>query len=682
MRSTRSDPRNAFQGQRGWLFQGFVALVVATGVVVVLQAARALDGQALMHLGPAFVLVCGLLLIGELRPLFMAGSKDANGMVLSTAFVFALLLRYGLPVAVVMQAFATAMTDTGNNKAPWRTGFNVSQYCLSWAAASYVMDLVGHQASLAAPLSLRSHDLVAAAAGAVTFFLVNQLLVTRAVSYKLGETMWAAMRPSLGYELLSNGAMLALAPLVALAVERGVAFVPLLLPPVIAVYTVASVALDRERRALSDALTNLPNRVLLAERAAAALSARESTHVVALALFDLDRFKEVNDTLGHHVGDRLLQVVAQRLAAAVRPCDTVARLGGDEFAVLLPELPDASNAVDAVSRLRQAVTEPIVLEGLLIDVGASVGLAICPADGVDLDALLQRADVAMYLSKESGAVEQYDVGRDHNSTSRLAMLGELRLAIETDQLELHYQPKAELATGRVTGVEALVRWRHPDRGLIPPDDFIPLAERSGLIEQLTAWVLDSALAQVAAWRDQGLLLQVAVNVSVKDLSGFVLTDRVAACLTAYDVPAHLLQLEVTEGSLMAEPVRAGAELGRLAALGVSLSLDDFGTGWSSLGHLRQLPVQELKIDRSFVQRMGDGARDVAIVRSVVDLARGLGMSVVAEGVEDERTWVALREVGCDVAQGWWLARALPADELVTWLAERDATTRDGLLALP
>ena len=310
-----------------------------------------------------------------------------------------------------------------------------------------------------------------------------------------------------------------------------------------------------------------------------------------------------------------------------------------------------------------------MLEGLLLDVGASAGVAVSPEHGTEMEALLQHADVAMYLAKESGAVEVYDAARDRHTPSRLSMLGELRRAVEADELELHYQPAISLAGGEVVGVEALVRWRHPVRGLVLPDDFVPLAERSGLIHALTAWVLEAALSQLAAWRVEGLCPRLAVNVSVKDLCGDALAGEVERGLLRHGVPAAALQLEVTEGCLLADPVRAQTTLTRLAALGVTLSLDDFGTGYASLSHLRRLPVREVKVDRSFVHAMGD-ARDLAVVRSVVDLGHGLGMTVVAEGVEDALTFHRLAAMGCDTAQGWFVAPALPPAELTAWLRER------------
>jgi diguanylate cyclase (GGDEF)-like protein len=665
------DSRNAFTGRRDALFRSYVGTVGLVGLVLLTLAVNSLDLSDVLDLRPAFWALCALLLVAEVRPLFTAGARDANGLVLSTTFVFALLLRFGLPIAVVLQALSTIVADVSRRKAPWRTCFNVSQYTISWSAAAVVMELVGHQASLASPLDLTGIDLVAAGLGGITYFVVNQLLVTVALSLKTGQPVWQLIREYLAYESTSNGALLALSPLVALLVERGTPFLPLLLPPLAAVYRVASIAIEREAQAQTDALTGLPNRTVLSARTADSLltSGEEST---SLLLLDLDRFKQVNDTLGHHVGDRFLQVIARRLAAAVRPGDTVVRLGGDEFALLLPGT-SAAGAEDSARRLLETVCAPIVLEGLQVDVDASIGIAVAPEHGTDLDALLQHADVAMYLAKEMGTgVELYDSSRDHNTTSRLVMLGELRRALAEGELEVHYQPQAELRSGRVTGIEALVRWRHPERGLVPPDEFVPLAESSGLIEPLTRHVVDSAVAQLGLWREMGLELRLAVNVSVRDLSSNALVDSVVTALDRYDVPPRCLVLEVTEGSLFAESHRAAATLRRLDELGVALALDDFGTGWSSLGHLRRLPVQELKVDRTFVFRMRSDVRDAAIVRSVVDLGVGLGMRVVAEGVEDDATWDLLLEMGCDEAQGWLLARAEPAAVLTPWLLDRQA----------
>jgi diguanylate cyclase (GGDEF)-like protein len=659
------DPRNVLTAASDRSFRAFVGAVSLAGVLVLVLSVAEVDRGAVPGLGTAFFAVSGLLLVSELRPMFTSGQHDVNGVVLSTAFVFAILLRYDLAVALALQALAVLISDGLKRKAPWRTAFNVGQYSLSWAAAWEVMGWCGHVSSLRHPLDLTGADVLPALAGGLTFFLVNELLVGRAVSFKAGRGLWETLRPDLAYELLTSGSLLSLAPLVALVMDAGAEFVPLLLPSLAAVYAVGSVALRSERVAQTDALTGLANR----KRLALNVEAAADEGPLALVLLDLDRFKEVNDTLGHHVGDELLNVVARRLEATLRPGDTVSRLGGDEFALLLPGAGTAE-ATAAAARVREALAEPILLGGLLVDVGASAGVAASPEHGNRLDELLQHADVAMYLSKESGEVEVYDVARDHNSTARLAVLGELRRALEGDELELHYQPKADLRTGAVVGVEALVRWRHPVRGLLAPDEFIPLAERAGLIGALTAWVIDQGLAQVAVWRAQGWDLSLAVNVSVRDLCGPDLTDVVASGLRRHGVPAGSLQLEVTEGSLFADSVRARRTLQQLERLGVVLSLDDFGTGWSSLVQLRQLPVREIKVDRSFVARMVQDPQDRAIVSSVIDLARGLGMRVVAEGVEDEQTWDLLRQLGCDCAQGWFLARALPPADLTRWLGDR------------
>ncbi len=675
----RPDPRNVLGGPHERLFRLYVGSVALGGLALVAGVLSRADlVSVLPHLGPPFFAVSGLLLVSEFRPLLASGSRDVNGVVLSTAFVFAILLRFDLALALALQTLAVVISDSTKRKAVWRTAFNAGQYALSWAAAWGVMSLLGHHANAAHPLSLTEQDLLPALAGACTFFVVNEVFVACAISLKSGDGLLTTLLPDLASELLTTGALLALAPVVVLSIQAGPGFVPLLVPSLAAVYAVSSVALRSEELARTDVLTGLANRKMLGERTAEAVQEGP----VALVLLDLDRFKEVNDTLGHHVGDQLLAVVARRLESSLRPGDTVARLGGDEFGLLLPGA-GHELAAKAAERARATLAEPFVLGGLLVDVAASAGIAVSPEHGTDVDELLQRADVAMYLSKESGDVEIYDPARDGNSPGRLALLGELRRALENDELELHYQPKADVPTGRVVGVEALVRWRHPERGLVPPDEFVPLAERTGVVTLLTAWVLDAALLQLSQWRARGWDLSVAVNITVKDLCGDQLVDHVTAGLTAYGVPAHALQLEVTEGSLFTDSPKARLTLRRLQALGVGLSLDDFGTGWSSLVQLRSLPVGEIKVDRSFVSRMDRDPRDLAVVSSVIDLARGLGMRVVAEGVEDAATWHRLVDMGCDLAQGWWLSRALPAAELTGWLAQRlSPTYDDSLLAAP
>jgi diguanylate cyclase (GGDEF)-like protein len=661
------DPRNVFGGSRTAAFRVFVLAILAAGLSVLVLLVGRLDWRSFGHPAPALWVVFLLVLVGELRPLFTAGATDENGLLVTNAFLFAVLLRYGVEVTVLLQAVVTTIVDVSRRKALWRAVFNVSQYTLAWSAAGGLVALLGTRGTLATPNGLHAADLAGALAGGLAYFVINQLLVSRAVSLKVDAPWIALVRRDLAYESVTNGALLALSPLIAVAMERGVAFVPLLLPPLYAVYQVAAVALAREAEAHCDVLTGMPNRKLLVERTEQALR-EQGEGRVALALFDLDRFKEVNDTLGHHVGDQLLKVVAARLTAAAREGDLVARLGGDEFAMLLPGVRDLPAARETARRMVEVISEPIVLEGMFVEIGASVGVAVSPDHGTGLDTLLQRADVAMYVAKGAGGgVEVYDLARDRNSTSRLALIGELRRAIMGDELVLHYQPKVDLADGRVVGLEALVRWQHPERGLLGPDEFIPMAERSEIIQPLTSWVLDQALAQLARWRSQGLALGMAVNVSARDLCGDDLAARVAALLVSHDLTPGLLQLEVTEGSLLSDPPRALATLVELQELGVPLSLDDFGTGYSSVGHLRQFPVAEIKIDRTFVKDIDTAERDFAIVRGIIDLAVGLGIRVVAEGVETEQVWDRLVELGCHRAQGWFLHRAAPAEEMTPWL---------------
>jgi diguanylate cyclase (GGDEF)-like protein len=429
---------------------------------------------------------------------------------------------------------------------------------------------------------------------------------------------------------------------------------------------VAGASRRLRHQALHDALTGLPNRTLLVRRAERAL---RGDGLGAMLLIDLDRFKEVNDTLGHDHGDELLVEVAGRLDAALRRGDTLARLGGDEFAVLLDGLPDRSAVAELATRLRDAVRRPFALRGVSIDLDASIGVALYPDHGTTVGTLLQRADVAMYEAKRGRrGVVTYDAGRDPYSADRLGLVGELRRAIAADELVLHYQPKVALGTAAVTGVEALVRWQHPAHGLLAPDQFVPLAERTGVIADLTRWVVDTALAQHRAWRDEGLDLPVAVNLAAANVVDVALPDVIASLLARHEVAGDRLECEISEHTVMADPVRAAEVLARLRFLGIRLSLDDFGTGHSSLAYLKRLPLDEVKIDRSFVAGMASDENDAVIVRSTIDLARNLGLAVVAEGVETAEVMRGLARLRCDEAQGFHVSRPLPAEQLAAWLA--------------
>ncbi|HEU6443653.1 MAG TPA: EAL domain-containing protein [Gaiellaceae bacterium] len=432
-----------------------------------------------------------------------------------------------------------------------------------------------------------------------------------------------------------------------------------------------------EHQALHDSLTDLPNRTLFHDRVRQALTWARREHVaVAVMIMDLDRFKEVNDTLGHASGDELLKQVGLRLQESLRESDTVARLGGDEFGVLLPKVVDAEAAVAVARKLRTTLEEPFTIHGLALQMEASIGIALFPDHGTDVQSLLQRADVAMYVAKEHPAgCEVYTRERDDYSPDRLTLLTELRRAIDRGELVLHYQPKVDLRTGEIHGVEALVRWMHAERGTIPPDEFIPPAQKTGVIGPLTMFVLDEALRQCRAWALQGLELCVAVNLSTRNLLDVHLPDTVGGLLARWEVPPRLLELEITESTILADPVRAMQILSRLNEMGIRIAIDDFGTGYSSLAYLKRLPVDELKIDKSFIQGMEENENDAVIVRSTIDLGRNLGLRVVAEGVETAKAWSGLARLGCDIAQGYYLSRPVPAEELTEWLAERAAGAR-------
>ena len=429
---------------------------------------------------------------------------------------------------------------------------------------------------------------------------------------------------------------------------------------------------EKEYQALHDPLTELPNRALFGERIQYALyDAHDEGREVAVLLMDLDRFKEINDTLGHHCGDLLLQELGTRLKTALRESDTVARLGGDEFGILLPSIPDRRVVNEVVERIRTAVEEPFNLQGLPLAIETSIGVSIYPDHADDVDTLMQRADVAMYQAKSKNSLfEVYDEKQDEYDPRRLTLVGELRRAIDEEELVVFYQPKAVLGNGDVDGVEALVRWQHPERGLLPPDEFIPLAEHTGLIGPLTLYVLDRSLAQCREWRDSGMNIGVAVNMAMRNLLDLAFPDRVAELLDKWRLAPSSLELEITENTIMGDPFRSMQVLRRLNEMGVKLSIDDFGTGYSSLAYLKRLPVDAVKIDKSFVLGMSADDNDGAIVRSTIDLARNLGLRVVAEGVETSEIWTVLRDLGCDFAQGYLLSRPLPGHELTAWLGQR------------
>ncbi len=429
-----------------------------------------------------------------------------------------------------------------------------------------------------------------------------------------------------------------------------------------------------EHQAFHDNLTGLPNRLLFRLSLGRAIeNAAQSDGRIAVMLMDLDHFKEINDALGHHVGDRLLAAIGPRLAETLREADLMARLGGDEFGVLLPQVPNERTAVDIAERLLEGLHHPIAVDELELDLSGSIGIAFYPDHAADADSLLRHADVAMYAAKEAGmGFEIYDEVIDRHKPELVRLITQVRPAIDEGQFRMYLQPKVRLSDGRVAGAEALIRWHHPTLGRLSPADFIPMVEKTVLLQPLTHWALNDVLRTWKRWSDDGIQIPVAVNVSPRTLLDQDLPDVVGHLLDRWNVPARFLRLELTESFLVADSGRSDSVLGRLSDVGIGLSIDDFGTGFSSLSYLKRLPIEEIKIDRSFVSNMLERAEDFAIVRATVELGRNLGLRVVAEGVQDRDTFDRLGDFGCDEAQGYYISKPLAPSEFSDWLAGREA----------
>jgi diguanylate cyclase (GGDEF)-like protein len=649
----------------------YVLAVVALGLVTLGAGVARLAAGRQAPIDALEVLVFGVfVLVGELRPIRVPRQDEQEEIVTSATFTFAILLTAGPGAALVVRALVATVPALLGRKPGWKALFNVSQYALSVTIAGVALD-AWTNVPRSADVAFLPADLVGILAAGAVYFLVNNTVTGIALALAQETPVLSYLRHDFLFQATIGAILLGLAPVVVVTAQFSLVLVPLFALPMVAVYSSASVSLERHQ-ALHDPLTNLPNRRLFRDRVhQAVVNGKRSGVPAAVMILDLDRFKEVNDTLGHHIGDLLLQQVGARLQSTLREGDTIARLGGDEFAVLLPTVADEAAAAQVARKIVDVLEAPFALKGWTFDIEASIGIALFPEHGHTVDALMQRADVAMYLAKESRAgFEVYHADRDRHSPRRLALLGELRRGIEGGDLVVHYQPKADMRTGGIRGVEALVRWSHPAHGNIPPDEFVPLAEHTGMIRTLTLFVLDEALRQCRAWQDDGLRLGVAVNLSVRNLYDPSFADEVARLLRKWRVDPDLLELEITESVIMADPMRAMSVLARLSALGVGLSLDDFGVGYSSLAYLKKLPVTEIKIDKSFVMNICTDESDALIVRSTIGLARSLGLRVVAEGVETEEAWARLVALGCDIAQGHHLCRPKTAEDLAAWLATK------------
>ncbi|HEY9372617.1 bifunctional diguanylate cyclase/phosphodiesterase [Streptomyces sp.] len=665
------------QARAGYAGFGSATAAVLAGVaavVLVVGICRALTtGHGLFPGGAAgwsFAVLTGLV-VGHL----VALGRDRwwGGTGSGAALTLAVLLLYGwVPAGLVSLAVVVLVGAARRHR--WRQGLlHGAADVLGIGAAALVLVAFGDTPTVDAPWQpldwgFAAVPEVALAAGA--YLAVTRLLLWYALAPQGGGLPTIA-RTALLRQGLVAVALLGIAPLICVVAASLPVLLPLFAVPLIALDSTLWIARARAEEQLKDPLTGLPNRQWLLERTWTALEQAEGEGArSALVLIDLDRFRSVNDTLGHLAGDRLLLQIAERLRLALPRGAEAARLGGDEFAVLLPTADSTTSAQRVARHLVAELSSPLDLDGLTLVLEASAGVAVFPDHALDAEGLLRRADVAMYQAKrDRTGVEVYESKRDSNTPDRLGLLGDLRRALDAGDVELHYQPKVQF-DGQVAGLEALVRWVHPERGKVPPDEFIAIAESSGLMPHLTEYVLETALAQVARWRAQGLKVPVAVNVSPRDVHTPGFAGAVAARLARHGVPAGALQLEITEHVLLEDPQRAADTLAGLTGHGVKMSLDDFGTGYSSLVHLRRLPVSELKIDRSFVARLAVDTEDAEIVRCTVDLAHSLGLLVVAEGVEDDETWERLRDLGCDAVQGWLVAAAMPPSETTAWLRAR------------
>ncbi len=655
------------------------ALVVTTvglltaAAVVLLDAPRVADWTSPALL-PGAVLAL-LLFVGETRPLQMVRPDgESDRVTVSATFAVALVVLGPLSLALLAQTAAVLVDDVWRRRAPLKAAFNVGQYALTLALSQAAFGLAAGRVPVPGE-PLGRGELGAALLAAVVYFVVNNALVAGVVARESGVGTLEVLRTDLDVQRIPSSISLGLAPVAAVCATYSPWMLPLLVLPLIGLQHCATLAERRRHEALHDELTGLPNRSLFHVQAQAAVArSRETGARVGIMLLDLDHFKEVNDTLGHHVGDGLLRRVADRLTTGVPDGVLVARLGGDEFAVLVPSAAGVGEVVALADDLSARLREPVLADGVRVSVQASVGIAVRPDHADTVETLLQRADIALYRAKdERGRAQVYRTEIDQHTIRRLSLLGDLHAAVEADEFELVYQPQVDAPSGAVVCVEALMRWRHPVHGMLSPDVFIPLAENTGAIAPMSRAAVGKALLMLAGLRESGHDLSVAVNLSARLLSDLELPTWVELTLATTGVPAEHLTIEVTESTITADPKRAMQVLQRLRAIGVRLSVDDFGTGYSSLAYLRRLQPDELKVDKSFVLTMREDENSRVIVDSTISLAHGLGLSVVAEGVEDRETYDALEALGADRIQGYHVARPMAPAVLVDWLgAQREA----------
>jgi diguanylate cyclase (GGDEF)-like protein len=610
-----------------------------------------------------FWLLAGFTLAGELLPIPVPRRNGLAKVTISSAFAFAILLRYGLGPATAVYVVSVVVADSVDRLAPIKILFNSAQYALAMLAAGGILEITGASPPL---VGIRAGEVSAVLAAGAAFFVVNHILACTGAALLANLPVRRYIRDDLRFQGWTAGCLLAFAPAVVASAHATIALVPVCFVPMIAVYIGGRQAVVNSHRAFHDSLTELPNRALLADSLRAALSTAErEKRPLAVLLLDVDDFKAINDTLGHEFGDCVLKEISARLNA-VSEHNVLARLGGDEFAVIVKG--SVEDAEATAQRLLASLDPPMDVDSMSVRAAASIGIACFPHHGRTFRELLRHADVALYCAKASDlSFQVYAEEYDEYSIDRLALAAQLRRGLERGELTVHYQPKAPLDGGATCAVEALVRWNHPQLGCIGPDGFIPVAEQTGVIRPLTERVLASSLEQCKLWRREGLDVTVSVNVSARNLLDHDLAATIRSLLQRHELPASALQLEITETRIVADLRRARSSLDELRKMGMKIAIDDFGTGFSSLSQLQQLPIDEIKIDRSFVTRMETNPSDAVLVRSIIELGRNLGLRVTAEGVETENVRSSLRELGCDFAQGFLIARPAAAEECRRYL---------------
>ncbi|MFW7415336.1 putative bifunctional diguanylate cyclase/phosphodiesterase [Demequina sp. SO4-18] len=616
---------------------------------------------------------------GEVKPIrLVLGDSETRRLSTSLPFVLALIPFAGVGVAVIVQAIASVADDALNHREFKKSFFNTSQYAISVIAAGAVYSWLAEVPFFNGPMMIDPFHVGILLVAGVAMVAVNWLLVATVVSLASGQPLRVVLRTDARDSFFTHLVLLSVGGIAADVASDGVGVLALLAAPVIAAHLFSSAAARHAHEAAHDSLTGLGNRGQLDQELTRTLRNGQHTpgHGPGLVLLDLDHFKDFNDTLGHPVGDMILRQVAQRLLGAMPEHGSVHRLGGDEFAVVVPGGLEESRQV--ARDLLAALDAPIQIESLELLVRASAGLAVAPMHGHDGETLMKNSDIALYHAKlERDRISTYSPEYDVNTLERLQLLADLRAALDTQQLSVVYQPQVDLNTRRTVAVEALVRWDHPTRGSVAPDDFIPLAENSGLIFPVTSFVLERALAQLALWRAEGHHVRVAVNLSARHLSDVGLAQQIYEALARHKVPASALVLEVTETGILSDTVRADMVIRAVRGIGVEIAIDDYGTGNASLSYLKRLQIDELKVDRSFVSNIGSDHHDLIIVRSTIALALALDLRVVAEGIEDDATAQALAQLGRVIGQGYHLGLPATVEEISTRLESERKSASTG-----